>query len=325
VITTEALPCAVRNQPYAESIVTTGGKSPYTYELTAGSLPLGLSLNSTSGEISGTTAEIGGFSAEITIRATDAGTPSDYDEQLLTIYVVDPLEITTDTFQDAAKGYAYMAALEGQGGLSPYSWHLHSGTLPAGLELDSATGEITGSPTDCGSYDFTIRIEDASSIANTFTKAFTLTVIAIGDADCDGLPDAVENAYCTDPADADTDDDGIPDGVEDANQNGTVDAGETNPCLVDTDGDGLQDGTESGLITADVGPDTNLVVFLPDADPASTTNPTLADSDGDSVSDGDEDLNHNGRVDSGESNPNVIEDPYDTKAMPWIPLLLLKN
>ncbi|BBO72369.1 hypothetical protein DSCA_62990 [Desulfosarcina alkanivorans] len=124
---------------------------------------------------------------------------------------------------------------------------------------------------------------------------------------------------CPDPNDTDSDDDGIPDDVEDANQNGIVDADETNPCLADTDNDGIQDGTESGLTVADA--DTDPAVFVPDADPATTTNPLLADTDGDGISDGDEDLNHNGRVDENEGDPNVKE----AKAMPWLPLLLLND
>ena len=140
------------------------------------------------------------------------------------------------------------------------------------------------------------------------------------DNDGDGLPDCLENlSGCLRIDDADTDDDGLPDGVEDADQDGVVDPGETDPCSVDSDGDGLQDGTESGLTNADVGADTDLAVFVPDADPATTTDPRLADTDGDGISDGAEDRDHNGRVDPGERDPNQTE----PNAMPWIPLLLI--
>jgi hypothetical protein len=149
------------------------------------------------------------------------------------------------------------------------------------------------------------------------------------DADNDGLLDGVEDANQngdidngeTDPRDADTDDDGIPDGVEDKNHNGVLDANETNPCDPDSDGDGIQDGTESGLTVGDA--DTDLTVFVPDLDSTTTTNPRLADTDGDGISDGDEDIDRNGRIDPGESDPNVKEATSDYKSMPWIPLLLL--
>ena len=133
------------------------------------------------------------------------------------------------------------------------------------------------------------------------------------DSDGDGLLDIDEDVNGngvvetneTDPNDADTDNDGIMDGVEDANQNGIVDSGETDPCNIDTDGDGIQDGTELGYTINDIGPDTDTNVFQPDLDPTTTTDPLEEDTDGDGLLDGEEDINHNGRVDEGESNPNM--------------------
>jgi hypothetical protein len=139
------------------------------------------------------------------------------------------------------------------------------------------------------------------------------------DTDGDGLPDSLENTTCIDPFDADTDDDGISDGVEDANHNGVMDYGETDPCDIDTDDDGIQDGTELGHTLDDIGPDTDTDIFQPDIDPSTTTDPLDADTDDDGLLDGEEDTNHNGRVDPGESDPNI----RDSRAMPWLQLLLL--
>lgn len=131
------------------------------------------------------------------------------------------------------------------------------------------------------------------------------------DADVDGLPDGVETG-CTSRSDADSDDDGLLDGREDANLNGKVDPGETDPCLADTDNDGLPDGLELGVGLA-VSTDTNPAVFIADQDTTTRTNPLNADTDGDGVTDGMEDKNHNGRVDSGETDPNVAETPIAAK------------
>lgn len=132
------------------------------------------------------------------------------------------------------------------------------------------------------------------------------------DTDGDGLLDSIEHTSCSDPNDADSDDDGILDGDEDANQNGVVDAGENDPCIGDTDGDGIQDGTELGLTLGDIGDDTDTTVFQADLDPSTTTDPLDADSDSDGILDGKEDLNHNGRVDEGES------DPSDDQSLPGL-------
>jgi hypothetical protein len=142
------------------------------------------------------------------------------------------------------------------------------------------------------------------------------------DSDGDGIFNIIENqSHCLDPNDADTDDDGIPDGVEDVNKNGVVDNNETDPCNIDTDGDGIQDGTELGYTLEDIGSDTDVNIFQPDLDPLTTTDPLNVDTDGDGLSDGDEDANHNGRVDQRETDPIQSK----SKAMPWIPLLLLDD
>jgi len=127
----------------------------------------------------------------------------------------------------------------------------------------------------------------------------------------------VDPLTTTDPVDDDSDDDGLVDGAEDSNNDGAWQAfvggsdsqgyGETDAQNADSDQDGIQDGTERGL-TAPRGLDTDLAVFVPDADPATTTDPRDTDSDNGSVPDGSEDINSNGAIDPGEIDPN---DPLD--------------
>ncbi|MCK6549573.1 OmpA family protein, partial [Myxococcota bacterium] len=133
-------------------------------------------------------------------------------------------------------------------------------------------------------------------------------VIVPVDSDGDGLPDAEELALGTNPNDADSDDDGVVDGGEwnysvDTDNDGTV-----NALDADSDGDGILDGTERGVTAPPAGTDVGAGNFVPDADPSTTTSPLLPDTDGGSVPDGVEDVNHDGRVDVGELDPN---DPTD--------------
>jgi len=127
------------------------------------------------------------------------------------------------------------------------------------------------------------------------------------DIDGDGLTDQEEGVLGTDPTDADSDDDGVIDGDEVDPGDDTDGDGLINALDPDSDGDGINDGTELGLgcdNPATVG--TNCV---PDADGgATTTNPIESDTDHGGVKDGDEDTNHNGQIDPGETDPN---DPSD--------------
>jgi hypothetical protein len=193
--------------------------------------------------------------------------------------------------------------------------------------IKSGFNNITGMTHDNGFYEmvvpsgtYTISIDasgydplcrsDVEVLAYEYTNQdFVMTPQV--DTDSDGLFDYFETILGTDPNDADTDDDGILDGDEDADHDGFVDSNETNPTMVDTDGDGIQDGTELGYTLDHADQDTNTEIFQPDLDPSTTTNPLKADTDGDGMSDGEEDINHNGRVDEGESDPNEEEFPWE--------------
>jgi formylglycine-generating enzyme required for sulfatase activity len=130
------------------------------------------------------------------------------------------------------------------------------------------------------------------------------------------FPDG-DPASTTDPNDDDSDDDGLLDSAEDANGDGVTaftlggtggdGLGETDPNNADTDGDGLPDGVEVGL-EQPMGFDTDLAVFVADADPGTTTDPLDTDTDNGGVADGAEDSYHPGAVDPGETDPLVAAD-----------------
>jgi len=134
------------------------------------------------------------------------------------------------------------------------------------------------------------------------------------DSDGDGLTDEEETRAGTNPADVDSDDDGVRDGAE-PNWNLDTDGdGNINAKDHDSDNDGIFDGTEMGVSgPAPTGTNASAGHYVPDADPITTTSPLNPDTDQGSVKDGDEDKNKNGRIDSGETDPN---DGRDDKTGP---------
>jgi hypothetical protein len=174
------------------------------------------------------------------------------------------------------------------------------------MQLPSGIYTITAS---ASGYDQKIATGVDILAEGEATQNFVL--YSLIDSDDDGLLDDIEAILGTDPNDADTDDDGILDGDEDADHDGVVDANETSPLKADTDGDGIQDGTELGYTLIHIDEDTDTNIFQPDLDPSTKTNPLKADTDGDGKTDGQEDINHNGRVDPGETDPNVEEFPWE--------------
>lgn len=91
----------------------------------------------------------------------------------------------------------------------------------------------------------------------------------------------------------------------------------TDPLNADSDGDQILDGTEVGITTGWPGDPANgiggtdLSIFVPDADPDTLTNPLDFDSDDDGYGDGSEDVNFNGRADSGELDASRVDSDGD--------------
>jgi uncharacterized repeat protein (TIGR01451 family) len=129
------------------------------------------------------------------------------------------------------------------------------------------------------------------------------------DTDADGLSDALEATLGTLPNDADSDDDGLPDGREPNPSEDSDHDGFINPRDPDSDGDGLFDGTEAGRDCTGAGTDASRNLCIADGDMGTTTTFLLVpDSDDGGVPDGAEDTNRDGKVDTGERDPN---DPAD--------------
>jgi parallel beta-helix repeat protein len=88
---------------------------------------------------------------------------------------VKSLEILTSTLPIGAVQSNYSATFVATGGVPPYSWTQTGGQFPAGLTLNSATGSISGTPTNPGTFAFTTNVRD--SRASSVSNAFSLSVV----------------------------------------------------------------------------------------------------------------------------------------------------
>ena len=176
--TSSPLPDGKVGTAYSQTLGVSGGSAPYTWSVAAGSLPDGISLNSSSGTISGTPATANAFS--FTVQVVDKNRTSATKAFALTIAASTPaLSITTASALPAGTvGTAYAQPITASGGTTPYSWSVTSGSLPPGLSLSASSGALTGTPSAAGTFNFTIQVKDANSA--TATQAFTVTIASGG-------------------------------------------------------------------------------------------------------------------------------------------------
>jgi hypothetical protein len=162
VITPAALPAGRMGVVYSQTLTATGGQPPYAWAVASGSFPQGLTINSTTGLISGTPALDGTFT--FNIRVTDAL------GSLTKSYTVDMVTapfVVTDSLPDGVVRASYSKQLQASGGDPPYKWSVSSGRLPSGLTLNSTTGNITGIPTAVGNVKTTYKVTDKTGGINT--------------------------------------------------------------------------------------------------------------------------------------------------------------
>jgi hypothetical protein len=178
VVTTSSLPSGTTGQSYSAPLGAAGGLVPYSWSVTGGSLPPGVSLNAGTGSISGTPTGQG--TSSFTVQVNDGQAPSDVATKGLSITVLQvsypPVNITTTSLPNAKRNKNYSRRLTAIGGLAPYTWSVVSGALPSGLTLNAASGLISGKATTIGTYSFTAQVRDSQGTPVTDTQALTITV-----------------------------------------------------------------------------------------------------------------------------------------------------
>jgi hypothetical protein len=183
--TTPTLPAGVVSLPYSFHFTATGGLLPLTWTLgncPGGPCPAaaGMIFDPSTGTLTGPPTEM--FHNSLTVIVGDASAPP---QQVLLnpiLVVVGQLKLTTSSLPLVATNVPLSATLGVDGGISPYTWSVSSGALPAGLTLSPSTGQISGTPTQQGTSNFTVKLIDSgsASLAESVTRVFTLAVKAAG-------------------------------------------------------------------------------------------------------------------------------------------------
>ena len=177
------LPNGAVAAPYSQTITASGGTAPYTFAVTAGALPAGLTL-SPAGALTGTPTAGGTFN--FTVTATDSSPfPGPFPGSQAYTLVINPPTVTlpATALPGGTLGAAYSASINpASGGTAPYTYAVTAGALPGGLTLNASTGAITGTPSALGTFNFAITATDSSTGSGPYSSAprgYALTVIDV--------------------------------------------------------------------------------------------------------------------------------------------------
>lgn len=169
-VSTVALNAMSQGVAFSQTLTATGD-APITWSVSAGTLPAGLTLNASTGVLSGTPTGSGAFS--FTVRASnDAGSGTKTFTGTIVASGSAPV-VSSTALNPLTQGVAFSQTLTAAGS-TPITWAVTAGTLPAGLTLSSG-GVLSGTPTGSGAFSFTVT---ATNGVGGGTKAYSGTITA---------------------------------------------------------------------------------------------------------------------------------------------------
>jgi len=161
-----ALAMATEARPWTTTVPSEEGTGPFTWRVTAGSLPDGveLSFDGRPAPLSGAPEAARGNDFTLEVRDRHGVTARrDFDLEVREAPVTHEVDLawTRDRF--------LVRRLEGRSTVAPYAWR-SVGTLPPGLLLVAAgtAGQVTGTPTEAGEWEFAVELADDYGVVDRF-------------------------------------------------------------------------------------------------------------------------------------------------------------
>ncbi|MBZ5536080.1 MAG: Ig domain-containing protein [Acidobacteriia bacterium] len=168
IIQPATLPNALVGVPFSQTLIASGGASPYSFAAAPGALPTWLSLSS-NGTLSGSPTATGLFS--FTVTATDANNCTGTMQYTMSINCP-AISLSPDTLPNGVVGAAYSQSISISGSTS-FTFSVPPGGMPPGLTL-SPTGTVSGTPTAAGTFPFTVTATGPNNCGGS--KIYTLIV-----------------------------------------------------------------------------------------------------------------------------------------------------
>lgn len=174
---------ALQNQPIVNfnPLTVTGGYTPYTYFVSSGVIPPGLTLNPTTGVVSGSPTTVQNTASVVFAVRDSSGNQSgttatiNFAVQTLPVSAI-PGTTTSVTSLRNVSITSFSPFSSVSNGFAPYVYSVSSGTLPTGITLDSNTGIVSGTPTVAGAATVVFAVRDSQNNQSPTTATVSFSV-----------------------------------------------------------------------------------------------------------------------------------------------------
>jgi Glycosyl hydrolase family 48/Cellulose binding domain/Putative Ig domain len=157
-------------------IAATDSASGKTLAYSATDLPLGLSLSSTTGAITGSPTMAGSYTTTVTVNDGSGASSVNFDWTISASGTSNTVTVTNPGSQTGTVGTAASLQIKATDSASGQTLTYTAAGLPAGLSISSSTGLISGTPTTAGSSSVTVTVTDTTGAKGM--AAFTWTISA---------------------------------------------------------------------------------------------------------------------------------------------------
>lgn len=166
-----------------DTLGAVGGTPPYRWEAVDLPNDLGLTFNTSNGQITGVPTRL--YDGTLTVRVYDSSDPEDFIDYGTTLQIAEGLHIVDDNIPDGVVGKVYSFTLTGAEGTAPYTWTIAD--PPGGLTNNNA--HIFGTPSEEETGQITVYLRDDTG--NVATKKLGYHIFPEFRFETESIPNAV--------------------------------------------------------------------------------------------------------------------------------------
>jgi len=156
-------------------IAATDSATGKTFTYSSTDLPLGLSLNASTGAITGSPTMAGSYTTTVTVNDGTSASSVNFDDWTIGASGKNTVTVTNPGAQTGKVGTAVSLQIHATDSASGQTLTYAATSLPAGLSISSSTGLITGTPTTAGTSSVVVTVTDGTGASGTASFSWTIS------------------------------------------------------------------------------------------------------------------------------------------------------